>query len=121
MLGHIDLLVCGNSDPGTSGILSPFGPIKGFYFNDSKEPDNYKFEFKEDLSRIMKESNAEYVEIKCDNIDDYNKILDELVEFNKNCITVNGTSKDNMTIVLETDEKKQEENDIVNEIIDADE
>ena len=100
-LGNIDLLVCGNSDPGTSGILSPFGKIDGLYFNNSREPDDYEFNFKQDLSRIMKEDGVEYIEILLDNKDDYYKLIDELAEFNKNCITVSGTSKNQYNIILE--------------------
>lgn len=98
---NIDLLVCGNSDPGTSGVLSPFGQIKGLYFNNSSEPDDFEFNFKQDLSRILDEEGVEKIEIKADNKEDYYKILDELAEFNKNCITVSGTSKEKYTLIVE--------------------
>ena len=39
-LGRLDILVCGNSDPGTSGLLSPFGDINGFYSGLFPENDN---------------------------------------------------------------------------------
>ena len=67
MLGNIDLLVCGNSDPGTSGILSPFGKIEGLYFNDSREPDDYEFAFKQDIEKIMKADGVKYIEITAEN------------------------------------------------------
>lgn len=89
--------------PGTSGVLSPFGKIKGFYFNDSKEPDDYEFEFVNDLTRILKNKGVDYIAIKCDNKDDYYNILDKLTEYNKDCITVSGISKDKMTLIIEND------------------
>ena len=90
--------------PGTSGILSPFGKIDGLYFNDSREPDGYMFDFKQDIRDIMKNENVDYIEIKMDNKEDYYKMLDSLSNFNKDCITVNGTSKDLYTIVVEEPE-----------------
>lgn len=100
-LGNIDLLVCGNSDPGTSGVLSPFGKINGLYFNESSEPDDYEFNFKQDLSKILEEEDVERIEIKANNKEDYYKILDQLAEFNKNCITVSGTSREKYTLIVE--------------------
>ena len=91
----------GNSDPGTSGILSPFGKIDGLYFNNSREPNDFEFNLKQDLSRIMKEEGVEYIEIECDNKEDYYKLIDKLSEFNKNCITVSGTSKNKYNVILE--------------------
>lgn len=102
MLGAIDLLVCGNSDPGTSGILSPFGKIEGLYFNNSKEPDDVMYNLKRDISRIMKEEGVEYIEIQCETKEDYYKIIDSLVDFNKDAITVSGVSKKEFNIIIES-------------------
>lgn len=107
-IGNIDLLVCGNSDPGTSGVLSPFGKIDGLYFNNSEEPNDFIFNFREDVRKLIDDTDAEYLEIKADNREDYNKILNSLVEFNKDAITVNGTSKDKYTIIVENSEGDDE-------------
>lgn len=87
--------------PGTSGVLSPFGKIEGLYFNNSKEPESFEFDFKKDISKILKEEDVEYIEIKADNEEDYAKILDTLLEFNRDSITVSGTSRDNYTLIVE--------------------
>ena len=87
--------------PGTSGVLSPFGKIKGLYFNESSEPDDYEYNFKQDLSRILEEEGVERIEVTADNKEDYYKILDQLAEFNKNCITVSGTSREKYTLIVE--------------------
>ena len=52
-----------NIMPGTSGVLSPFGKINGLYFNDSREPDDYMYNFKQDISKIMKEDGVEYYDV----------------------------------------------------------
>ena len=87
--------------PGPSGVLSPFGQIEGLYFNNSSEPDDFEFNFKKDLSRVLEEEGVERIEIKADNKEDYYKILDQLYEFNKGCITVSGTSKEKYTLIVE--------------------
>ena len=48
-IGNIDVLVCGNSDPGRNGVLSPWGPIEGLYFDDSMEVGNYLWNMQNDL------------------------------------------------------------------------
>ena len=90
--------------PGTSGVLSPFGKIDGLYFNNSREPDDFMFDCKKDIKKIMDEDNVDYLEIKVDNKDDYYKLLSELSNFNDNAITVNGTSKDVYTVIVENEE-----------------
>lgn len=87
--------------PGTSGILTPFGNIEGLYFNNSSEPDGYAFDFKQDIRKIMEGGDVEYIEIEADNKQDYYKILDELTKFNKNAITISGTSKNRYTVIVE--------------------
>ena len=71
------------------------------YFNNSSEPDDFEFNFKKDLSRVLEEEGVERIEIKADNKEDYYKILDQLYEFNKGCITVSGTSKEKYTLIVE--------------------
>ena len=90
--------------PGTSGVLYPFGKIDGLYFNNSREPDDFMFDFKKDIKKIMDDEDVEYLEIKVDNKDDYYKLLSELSNFNDNAITVSGTSKDVYTVIVENEE-----------------
>jgi hypothetical protein len=56
----------------------------------------------------MEEENVEYVKINVDNKEDYYKLLDELAKFNKDCITVSGTSKNDFTLILESTEDPDE-------------
>lgn len=87
--------------PGTSGVLSPFGKIEGLYFNDSDEPNDYEYDFKQDLEKLLSSDGVEYIKIKADNKEDYYKILDSLYEFNENCITVSGVSNEERTVIIE--------------------
>jgi hypothetical protein len=102
--------------PGTSGILSPFGKIEGLYFNNSKEPDDFTYEFKKDLSEILEDEDVEYIQINADNKQDYYKILDEMLHFNKNAIKISGTSREEYTILVEKTEDPDDCNSSENEM-----
>lgn len=110
-LGNIDLLVCGNSDPGTSGILTPFGKIKGLYFDNSDEPDEFMYNFKEDIKNLLKEDGVDYIDIKADNKTDYYRLLEELEDFTKDNIKISGTSRHEYEIEITTDEKNESDTD----------
>lgn len=73
-IGRIDINVCGNSDPGTSGIITPFCKTDGLFFDDSYEPEEFKFQFEKDVNDYRKKnSNNLFIDIDCDNITDYFK------------------------------------------------
>ena len=110
-LGNIDLLVCGNSDPGTSGVLTPFGKIKGFYFDESNETDAFRFEYAKDLEHVMAEEHYEYIKIDCNTKEEYYALLNKLSEFNRGSFTVNGTSREKYEIVIENTEDMTQGND----------
>lgn len=110
-LGNIDLLVCGNSDPGTSGVLTPFGKIKGFYFDESNETDAFRFEYAKDLEHVMAEEHYEYIKINCDTKEEYYALLNKLSEFNRGSFTVSGTSREKYEIIVENTEDMTQGND----------
>ena len=95
--------------PGTSGILSPFSKIKGLYFNDDNEPDNFMFEFKQDIERILKDKGVDYIDIKVDNKEDYYRIMNNLADFADNQIKMYWRTTDDYTITLENVEDMDEE------------
>ena len=50
-LGRFDINVCGNSDPGTSGVVTPFcKDIHGLQFSDENEPEEFLYEFESAIS-----------------------------------------------------------------------
>lgn len=63
-LGHIDILHCGNSDPGTSGVLNPFTDMKSMYFDEEPEPDDFLFEFMDDLDYVLQNEYDGYTLIR---------------------------------------------------------
>ena len=104
-LGRLDVLVCGSSDPGTSGLISPFGDISGFYFDDSEEKNNFTYLFQKDLAEELKKSNPNIVYIKLDfdsETDFYNALLD-MQKYIKDNVKMFGTSREGHYEILISD------------------
>ena len=90
-----------NSLPGTSGLLSPYNKMKGLYFNDDNEPDDFLLEFKKSIKELAEKNGKYYIDISYDDREEYNKIMDKIVEFNNDKIKVFGTSINKIRISIE--------------------
>lgn len=84
----------GNSDPGTSGVLSPFTDMEGFYFDNSEEPDDFAFKLSKDLERIFKEKGIEYIKFDFESKDDYFNAIMSLNKYVEENVRVSGTSRE---------------------------
>ena len=80
--------------PGTSGVLSPFTDIEGFYFDNSEEPDDFAFKLSKDLERIFKEKGIEYVKFDFESKDDYFNAIMSLNKYVEDNVRVSGTSRE---------------------------
>ena len=110
-LGNLDVLVCGNSDPGTSGLLSPFGNIDGLYFDGSDEKDNFMYEFQKDLAEIEKQQGIEYIKLDFDSENDFYNALMEMQNYAKENTMFYGTSKSGHCEVVIESEKSDDDDD----------
>ena len=111
-LGYIDIMVSGNSDPGLSGSLTPFSNLKGLYFNDSKEPNDFIYDLKQNLVKVLEEEGVECIDIQCSDKEDYYRILDSFAKFNKENIKIYATSRQAYDIVMEKVTDSDDANDI---------
>lgn len=50
-LGNIDINVCGTSDPGSSGVLTPFVKTNGLFFDDTPEAQDGTFELEQEVRK----------------------------------------------------------------------
>lgn len=57
-LGVIDINVCGSSDPGSSGVLTPFAKTDGLYFDSSYEPEDGVWEIEQEVRTRFKDENS---------------------------------------------------------------
>ena len=115
MIGRFDLVVCGNSDPGTSGILSPFVKMNGSYFDPKDEPDDFIFDFIQSCNKVFEEDGATVLQVQFSSHDDYYKVMNNAREFSKNNFKVFGVSYDSPEIIIQKEEDMIAEHEIVKE------
>lgn len=109
-LGYIDVIVSGNSDPGTSGVLSPFTKLDGMYFNKEREPDEFRAEFMKDVEKALDDEDVEYIGFNCTNKIDFYNLMDMLEGINRK-VTAYGTSKDEYAIVIDNSKMRDSSED----------
>lgn len=120
-LGYIDILVASNSDPGLSGLISPFNNMKGQYFDDNNEPDDFGYLLYKDLEAICEHKGVSYIKLNVDNKDDYYNLLQTMENYTDENMIVSGTSREGfyeiiMEESIDTDkEEDEEESDIEND------
>ena len=54
-IGKVDINVFGNSDPGTSGMLTPFCKTPNMYFSDKNEPENGAWDMAQDRLDVLEQ------------------------------------------------------------------
>ena len=105
-----DIIDKPNSDPGTSGLLSPFGKIDGLYFDGSNEKDNFTYEFQKDLAEIEAKQGIQYIKIDCDSENDFYNLLMEMQKYANDNTNFYGTSKDgHFEVVIEAEKSDDDD------------
>lgn len=84
-IGRLDLNVCGSSDPGSSGIITPFCKTDGLFFSEKHEPEEFINEFKLDINNYNRSNKKSFVTFNCKDLEDYKNVISELDENIKNC------------------------------------
>lgn len=114
-LENFDILVCGSSDPGSSALLSPWGRIKGFYFDSNPEEDHFLYEFKQDLEdkeweKVEENDNKYHLKINSSSKERYFEVLGKMQSMT-NDVQAFGTSLEDPTMILESAEDVDEKKD----------
>ena len=91
--------------PGTSGILSPFGKIKGLYFDESKEPDDIYFQYMEDVRKISEEEGSTFIDTNITSKDDYYEYIDKLKDSEEDMLEVEMVSKEGSCDIVVSQEE----------------
>ena len=95
--------------PGTSGLLSPFSDMKGLYFDESEEPDDFLFRLNKDLEKIYDKKGINYIKLDFENKDDFYSALVDMQKFNRENIRVSGTSREgHYEVVIDKDPSEDE-------------
>lgn len=92
----------GNSDPGRNGLLSPWGKIKGLYFDDSMETGNFFWNLQHDLNQYFHDKGKIYIMMEFEKEEDYYSALYDLQQMNED-VHCYGTSKEgHLGLVMES-------------------
>lgn len=110
MLGQIDVLVCGNSDPGTSGLLSPFAKIDGLYFNNDPEPDDFYYMLMKDLEAKYKDTNITFIKCDFESANDFYNALSSMQKYARENIQVSGTSREGHYEMIINEDEDMDDN-----------
>lgn len=94
MIGYVDLLVCSNSDPGMSGVLTPFNDMKSMHFDESMEPSSFYYNLIQDLKEIHEKDDSAYIICHYDSPSDFYKGLEALRNFTEENISISATSRE---------------------------
>lgn len=73
-IGRIDINVCGTSDPGSSGVITPFADTDGLYFDANYEAEDGIYEMSKEAREHFRKENSDKMIIdlydNCNNIND---------------------------------------------------
>ena len=84
-VGRIDLNVVGNSDPGATGVLTPFIETYGLNISDKKEPESKQFELLEIIEEAVK-NEYEYIEkFGIETYDEYYNMINKIYDTTVGC------------------------------------
>lgn len=77
-IGKIDLNVTGNSDPGGTGILTPFIKTEGLFMSDKKEPESKYFELLQSIEEALKNEYDYLDNIGIEEYTDYYNVINNI-------------------------------------------
>lgn len=85
-IGKIDLNVCGNSDPGTTGVLTPMCKTHGLYFSEVEEPEDFSYEFNKKQHEIFNDADADgFIDISRLGMNEYYDTLQKMSDIIDSC------------------------------------
>ena len=84
-VGRIDLNVVGNSDPGSTGILTPFIQTNGLNISDKREPEGKQFELLKIIEEAVKNENSYIENFGIETYEDYSEMINKIYDTTAGC------------------------------------
>ena len=114
-MGLIDINVCGTSDPGSSGVLTPFAKTSGLFFNAENEPEDGVLDIVRERSEYFKNKNTSEIYI---NIDEGKDTIEDLRDMDYKIRNLTGKFKVYASPKPIVPVETPTDNDIVDEVDD---
>lgn len=102
-IGKIDLNVCGSSDPGLSGILTPMCKMDGLFFDDRDEPEEFIYNLHKEITEKISKNCDVYFDASSLTSDEYFDKIDSFESIRENLVS-------GYRVELEDDTVADEEN-----------
>ena len=84
-VGRIDLNVVGNSDPGSTGILTPFIQTNGLNISDKREPEGKQFELLKIIEEAVKNENTYIENFGIETYEEYSELINKIYDTTAGC------------------------------------
>lgn len=84
-IGRIDLNVVGNSDPGATGVLTPFIKTDGLNISDKNEPENGQFKLLQIIEEATKNENYYVETFGIETEEQYAELIENIYKNTKGC------------------------------------
>ena len=84
-VGRIDLNVVGNSDPGSTGILTPFIQTNGLNISDKGEPEGKQFELLKIIEEAVKNENTYIENFGIETYEEYSELINKIYDTTAGC------------------------------------
>lgn len=84
-IGRIDTNVVGNSDPGATGILTPFIQTDGLNISDKKEPEEKQFELLKIIEEAVQNENMYIENFGIETYEDYSELIEKIYNTTAGC------------------------------------
>lgn len=84
-IGRIGMNVVGNSDPGATGVLTPFIETNGLAISDKQEPEYKQFELLQSVEEAMANEDIYLENFGIETYDDYNTMINKIYNTTEGC------------------------------------
>lgn len=84
-IGRIGMNVVGNSDPGATGVLTPFIQTHGLSMSDKDEPEAKQFELLQSVEEAMKNEEIYLENFGIETYEDYSEMIRKIYETTEGC------------------------------------
>lgn len=120
MIGYKELLVCGHSDPGTTGNMSMYCDLKSLYFSNNEEPEDKLFQLQKDIDLEFERLGRHRISFNVSSAEELYEVLNKLNSIGMNVKLYSSSTTGVDAEVLELDTEDGGNIELTPELIEED-